>query len=108
VTYTNERRPDNVEAAPTTALEANASLPPVAALLHGRAAAYPPVVGRKLWLIVVSRCPWCGAGHAHRSGLTARLLSGRELKICPVWTKPYVLAPVRRGREARRPSAVTG
>lgn len=72
-------------------------------LRHGRAVAYPPLRGRTLWLVVCRQCPWCASGHAHRSGLTARLLSGRVTKLCPVWGKPYVVAPVRRGREAIRP-----
>lgn len=87
--------------------EAALSVPwPTPDIPCGRATAWPPAGGRHMWAVVTSRCPWCGSGHVHRTGLTARLLSGRVLRRCPVWHRQYTLAPVRRGREARRPVGV--
>lgn len=106
-----ERRPATNGAASRNyeAGEPSTTVPPTDDNLpRGRAVAYPPARGRTLWLIVARRCPWCTSGHSHRSGLTARLLSGRVAKVCPVWNRGYILAPVQRGREAVRPVGVIG
>jgi hypothetical protein len=69
---------------------------------HARAYAGPPCRGRGLWAVTVLSCPWCRTMHQHRAGETARLLSGRLAKVCPVTGRPYRLAPVQRRREAVR------
>ena len=67
-----------------------------------RAYAGPPVPGRTLWAVTVLTCCWCGAMHQHRVGEAAQLLSGRVVRSCPVWSRPYRLRPVQRRREAVR------
>lgn len=109
--HTKKRRPLTKEAALTSSaatIDATAMVTRQADIPRGRAVAYPPMRGRSLWLVVSRKCPWCGSGHAHRSGMTSRLLSGRVVRVCPVWNRAYVLAPVTRGREAVRPIGVTG
>jgi hypothetical protein len=69
---------------------------------QGRAFAGPPCPGRRLWAITVLTCPLCGGMHTHRSGQTARLLSGRVVRRCPTNGQLYRLNPVQRRREARR------
>lgn len=81
---------------------ASSGSPLLAGLPSGRAHAGPPAPGRRLWLVVVLACPCCGGMHQHRSGETARLLSGRSVRRCPTTGRPYRLAPVQRRREARR------
>lgn len=53
-------------------------------LPHARAYAGPPCRDRRLWAVTVLSCPWCRTMHQHRAGETARLLSGRLAKVCPV------------------------
>jgi len=36
-----------------------------------RGVAYPPAGRRRLWLLLVPRCPHCGHAHAHRGGPAA-------------------------------------
>ncbi len=51
-----------------------------------------PVARRRLWLCVVTRCPWCSRVHAHRSGPGA-LFGGQAERECPVTGRSYLLAP---------------
>lgn len=73
--------------------------------LHAHAYAGPPCPGRGLWAITVLTCPACGGMHQHRAGQVSALLSGRTERRCPVTGESYVLAPVRRRREAVRGAA---
>ncbi|GEM_PF-6471773 len=78
---------------------------PATDIATARAHAGPPVAGRRLWAVTVLSCPECGAMHQHRTGRVGRLLSGREIRKCPVTRKPYRLGPVQRRHEARRAGA---
>jgi hypothetical protein len=71
-----------------------------------RAHALPPVPGRRLWVIAVLTCPLCGGGHTHRSGDDSMLLSNKMLRRCPTTGRLYRLGPVKRWRQARRPSII--
>jgi hypothetical protein len=100
VTQTQQRRPTT--GAPTNTTTPD-SVTPANDIPRARGHGIPPSAGRKFWAIVVLLCPWCSSGHIHRTGMTARLLAGRLTKVCPVAGRPYVVAPVTRRREARRP-----
>lgn len=82
--------------------ETISSIPRGADVVTARAAAAPPCPGRRLWVVWVGRCPWCTTGHVHRVGAAWRLLAGEVIRICPTTGRPYLLAPVRRQREAVR------
>jgi hypothetical protein len=73
-----------------TATVAPTWLPSAAAVTDG------PVASRRLYLVAVPNCPYCGRMHHHRVGRAEDLYQLKTVKKCPVVKDEYILRPISR------------